>query len=189
MSNRRMRLAQNSGFLVVLSLGLCALALAAAGVAIGNPFVGSTITEMQSDATARAARAFYEFLNTGDETLLKRAVAENFTDHTLPSGRPQGPDGLTFASRRLRAAVPDLKVTLVKMIVADDYVTLLMNFAGHFSGTFDSIRGKDQPISFIATDVLRVVDGRIADSWHVKDHLALLQQMGVAKVNSQLVIR
>jgi predicted ester cyclase len=189
MSNKRMRLIQSSGFLVALSVALSALALAAGGVTIGNPFVASTVAQMQSDATAKAARAFYEFLNTGDEALLKQAVAENFTDHTLPLGRPQGLDGLSFALRRLRAAVPDLKVTLVKMIVADDYVTLLMNFAGHFTGTFDSIRGKDQPISFIATDLLRVVDGRIADSWHVKDNLALLQQMGVAKVNSQLVLR
>ena len=126
-----MHLAQRSGFLVALSLALSALALVADSVTIGNPFVASTVAEMQRDATVNAARAFYEFLNTGDETLLKQAVAENFTDHTLPPGRPQGPDWLTFASRRFRAAVPDLKVTLVKMIVADDYVTLLMNFAGH----------------------------------------------------------
>ena len=189
MPNRPMRLAQRSGFLVALALALSALALAAGSVRIGNPFVASTVAQMQGDATVNAARAFYEFLNTGDGTLLKRAVAENFTDHTLPPGRPQGPHGLSLASRRFRAAVPDLKVTLVKMIVADDYVTLIMNFAGHFTGTFDSIRGKDQPISFIATDLLRVVDGRIADSWHVKDNLALRQQMGVAKVNSQLVVR
>ena len=179
----RMRLAQRSGFLVALSLALCALALAAGSVRNGNPFVTSTIAEMQRDATVKAARAFYEFLNTGDETLLKQAVAENFTDHTLPPGRRQGLHGLSFASRQFRAAVPDLKVTLVKMIVADDYVTLHMNFAGHFSGTFDNIRGNGQPISFIATDLLRVVNGRVADCWHVKDNLALLQQMGVAKVN------
>jgi predicted ester cyclase len=184
MPNRRMRLAQRSGFLVALSVALCALALAADRVETDNPFVASTVAEMQRDATAKAAQAFYEFLNTGDEALLKQTVAENFTDHTLPPGRPQGPQGLSLALGQLRAAVPDLKVTVVKMIVADDYVTLNMNFAGHFTGRFDNIRGKGQPISIAATDLLRVVNGRIADSWHIKDNLTLLRQMGVAKLKA-----
>ena len=184
MPNRRMRLAQRSGFLVALSLALCALALAAGTVRNGNPFVASTIAEMQHDGTVKAARAFYGFLDTGDEALLKQSVAENFTDHTLPPGRPRGPDGLSLAWRQFRAAVPDVRVTVVKMVVADDYVTAIMNFAGHFTGTFDNVQGKGQPISIIATDLLRVVNGRIADSWHIKDNLTLLRQMGVAKVNS-----
>jgi predicted ester cyclase len=183
MPNRRMRLAQRSGFLVALSLALCALAVAANSVKIDN-LVASTIAEMKRDATVKAARAFYEFLNTADEAMFKQAVAETFTDHTLPPGRPQGPDGLSFASRQLRAAAPDLKVTVVKMIVANNYVTIVMNFAGHFTGTYDDVQGKGQPISFTATDLLRVVQGRVADEWHMKDNLALLQQMGIAKVNS-----
>ena len=42
--------------------------------------VASTISEMERDARGKAARAFYEFWNTGDEALLKRAFAENFAD-------------------------------------------------------------------------------------------------------------
>jgi hypothetical protein len=42
--------------------------------------VASTISEMERDATGKAARAFYEFWNTGDEALLKKALAENFAD-------------------------------------------------------------------------------------------------------------
>ena len=170
--------------LVALSVVLCALAFAANSIKIKNPLLASTIAEMQGDATLKAARAFHEYLNTGDEALLKQAVAETFTDLTLPPGRPQGPDGLSFASRQLRTAAPDLKVTVVKMIVADDYVTLVMNFTGHFTGTFDNVQGRGQPISFTTADLLRVAQGRVADEWHMRDNLALLQQMGVAKVNS-----
>ena len=42
--------------------------------------VASTISEMVRDATGTAGRAFYEFWNTGDEALLKKALAENFAD-------------------------------------------------------------------------------------------------------------
>jgi hypothetical protein len=70
------------------------------------------IPDAQREATMKAVRASYDFWNTGDEALLKEAIAPNFTDHTLPPGRPQGPQGPVFASRQFRAAVPDLKVTV-----------------------------------------------------------------------------
>ena len=102
----------------------------------------------------------------------------------MPPGRPQGPEGPAFASREFRAAVPDLKVTVEKMIVAGDYVTVHMLFSGHFTGTFGKVQGKDQAISFIAADLLKVGNGRITDNWHIEDNLTLLQQMGIAKVAS-----
>jgi predicted ester cyclase len=80
--------------------------------------------------------------------------------------------------------VPDLKVTVEKMIVAGDYVTVHMRFTGHFTGRFGKTQGKSQPIAFIATDLVKVENGRIADNWHIEDNLTLLQAMGVAKVKS-----
>jgi len=130
-------------------------------------------------ATIKAARAFYEFWNSGDNALLKQALAPSFTDHTLPPGRPQGPRGPAFASREFRATVPDLAVEVKKMVVAGDYVTVHMLFTGHFTGTFGQLQGKDQSIAFIATDLLKVTDGRITDNWHIEDNLTLMSQLGV----------
>jgi len=61
-------------------------ALSADSVAIDDFVIASTISETERDATANAARAFYEFWNTGDEAVLKQALAENFADHALPRG-------------------------------------------------------------------------------------------------------
>ena len=147
-----------------------------------SPLIAAGIPAAQREATVKAVRAFYEFWNTGDVALLKQAIAGNFIDRTLPPGRPQGPEGPAFASRQFRAAVPDLKVTVEKMIVADAYVTVHMSFTGHFTGVFGQVRGKGQSILFIATDLLKVKSGRIMDNWHIEDNLTLLQQMGVTKV-------
>jgi predicted ester cyclase len=149
---------------------------------IDDLVVAETIPAAQRDAELKAAKAFYQFWNTGDEASLKAAVAPSFTDHTLPPGRPQGPDGPAFASRNFRAAVPDLSVEIRKMIVADDYITVHMTFKGHFTGAFGKVRGEGQPIDFVATDLLKVTDGLITDNWHIEDNLTLLNQMGVAKV-------
>jgi predicted ester cyclase len=152
-------------------------------VKIDTLVIAKTIPAAQRDATVKAAKAFYQFWNDGDEAALKAAIAPNFTDHTLPPGRPQGPDGPAFASKNFRRAVPDLSVEVRKMIVADDYVTVHMEFKGHFTRTFSKTKGQGQAIDFIATDLLKVTNGRITDNWHIEDNLTLLSQMGVAKVD------
>jgi len=144
--------------------------------------IATSIPEAQKQATLAAARAFYTFWNTGDVSLLQQALAPNFVDRTLPPGRPQGPEGPAFASKIFRAAVPDLGVVVEKMIVADEYVTAHMVFAGHFTGTLGNVHGMGQPVAFNATDLLRIADGRITDNWHIEDNLTLLQQMGIAKL-------
>jgi predicted ester cyclase len=174
------RMIQVSG---VLALSISTPAFAAESVKINDLMIAASISDAQRDATMKAVQAFYDFWNTGDETLLKEAVALNFTDHTLPPGRPQGPQGPAFASRRFRTAVPDLKVTVEKMIVAGDYVTVHMHFTGHFTGKFGQTQGKGQPVPFIATDLVKIENGRITDNWHIEDNLTLLQEMGVARVD------
>ncbi len=171
------------GLRAALALSLSSPAFAADSV-IDDLVVAATIPDAQREATLKVVRAFYEFWNTGDEALLKQIIAENFTDHTLPPGRPQGPEGPAFASRQFRTAVPDLKVAVEKVIVAGDYVTVHMKFTGHFTGSFGQTQGMGQQIAFIATDLVKVENGRITDNWHIEDNLTLLQEMGVAKVNS-----
>ena len=177
------RLRRGVELLTALALSLATPAFAADSVKINDLVVAVPIPDAQREAALKAVRAFYDFWNTGDEALLQEAVAPNFTDHTLPPGRPQGPEEPAFASRRFRAAVPDLKVTVEKMIVAGDYVTVHMNFTGHFTGRFGQTQGKGQPIPFIATDLVKIENGRIADNWHIEDNLTLLQEMGVARVD------
>jgi predicted ester cyclase len=183
MLNRSLRLARGIELAAAFMFSLAAPAFAAEGVKINDLVVAAPISDAQREATLKAVRAFYDFWNTGDEALLKQAIAPNFTDHTLPPGRPQGPQGPAFASRRFRAAVPDLQVTVEKMIVAGDYVTVHMHFTGHFTGRFGQTQGKGQPVPFIATDLVKIENGRITDNWHIEDNLTLLQQMGVAKVD------
>src|SRR5260370_26941009 len=143
-----------------LILAMLSPALAADSITINDLVIADRIPAAQREATVKAVRAFYDFWNTGDETLLKQAIAENFTDRTLPPGPPQGPEGPAFASRQFRVAVPDLKVTVEKMIVADNYVTVHMKFTGHFTGEARQTQGKGQPIAFIATHLLKVQQRR-----------------------------
>ncbi|HWT97416.1 MAG TPA: ester cyclase [Terriglobales bacterium] len=167
--------------ITVLGILVAAPALADE-VKIDDLVVATTLPAAQKNATIKAATAFYQFWNTGDEAVLKAAISPNFVDHTLPEGRPQGPTGPAFASEHFRAAVPDLRVEVRKMIIAGDYVTVHMQFTGHFTGSFGEVKGQGQSIDFIATDLIKVTKGRVTDNWHLEDNLTLLSKMGVAKV-------
>jgi predicted ester cyclase len=141
--------------------------------------VDASLPEAQLAEQVLAARRYDTFWSTGDEALARAALAPDFVDRTLPPGRPQGLAGPLAASRSVHAAIPDIRCEVEQMIVAGDRVVVHLRFTGHFTGEFGQARGHGQPIDFIATDIYRVANGRIAENWHLEDNLSLLQQLGL----------
>lgn len=141
--------------------------------------VDKSLSKKQIEQQIRAARTYDTFWTTGDEAQARAALADSFTDRTLPPGRPQGIAGPLAASKTFHAAVPDVHASVEQMIVAGDRVITHLHFTGHFTGSFNGISGKGQPVDFIATDIYRIRDGKITDNWHLEDNLAFLQQLGV----------
>lgn len=144
--------------------------------------VAGDISKQRLAEMLKPVDAFYAFWVNASPTLLAKAIGPDFVDHTLPSGRPQGPAGPAGAAKGFLGAVPDLRVTVVQRLVVGDRVVSHLRFTGHFTGTFGGSRGDGRPVDFIATDILKVRDGRITDNWHLEDNLTFLQQIGaVAK--------
>jgi predicted ester cyclase len=140
--------------------------------------VDHSLPRAQVEAQVIAARRYDTFWNSGDEALARAALAPNFIDNTLPTGRPQGLAGPLAASKLMRAAIPDLRCGIELMIVAGDRVVTHLRFRGHFTGRFGQIQGQGQAINFIATDIYRIADGRVAENSHIEDNLTLQQQLG-----------
>ncbi|PYE93012.1 putative ester cyclase [Rhizobium sp. PP-F2F-G38] len=132
-------------------------------------------------AMLKPVDAFYGFWNNGSPALLDAALSPGFKDYTLPEGRSQGPAGPAAASKGFLAAVPDLHVAVVQRLIVGDRVVSHLRFTGHFTGTFMGATGAGQPIDFIATDILRVVDERITDHWHLEDNQKFLTQIRLVK--------
>jgi predicted ester cyclase len=141
--------------------------------------VDRSLSKAQVKSQVIAARRYDTFWNTGDEALARAALAPNFIDSTLPAGRAQGPIGPLAASKLVHAAIPDLSCEIEQMIVAGDRVVAHLHFRGHFTGHFGQIQGHGQTINFIATDIYRISDGRIAENWHIEDNLTLQRQLGL----------
>jgi len=169
-----------------MSLPKRAVALLAGLMAVSLPAIAADplpVPQHLSGADAMApqalaARRYGAFWNSGDERFAREALAPDFTDRTLPPGRPQGVAGPLAASKAFRTAVPDLTATIEDMVVAGDRVSARYRFQGHFTGQFGARRGTGQTIDFQAFDLYRIADGRITENWHLEDNLTLLRQLG-----------
>jgi predicted ester cyclase len=176
--NRIQRLFQRTALGLSILLPLGAWASDEQLVKPGILTVDTRLSRAQLEASELAARRYDTFWNTGNEALAKAALAENFVDMTPPPGREQGPQGPLLASRGFRTAVPDLTCDVEQMIIAGDRVISHLHFRGHFTGHFDKLQGKGQTVDFIATDIYRIENGRIAANWHIEDNLTLMKQLG-----------
>jgi predicted ester cyclase len=153
-------------------------------VSIARPqvlIVDKSLPSATVAALLKPVDAFYGFWNNASQRLLDQAISPRFIDRALPPGRPQGPKGPMMAARAFLDAVPDLRVTIPQRLVVGDRVVSHLHFTGHFTGTFQGMKGKGQPIDFIATDDLRVAGGRITDNWHLEDNLTFMKQIGAVK--------
>jgi predicted ester cyclase len=174
------------------ALGLCAAATVGAAqiddataLALTRPqelIVGGDVIASHRAALLKPVDAFYGFWVNGSPRLLAAALSPRFVDHTLPPGRPQGPAGPAAASKAFLTAVPDLRVGVLQRIVVGDRVVSHLRFSGHFTGIFQGVTGGGQRIDFIATDILKVRDGKITDNWHLEDNLTFLKQIGLVTV-------
>lgn len=70
-------------------------------------------------------------------------------------------------------------MTVTQQLVVGDRVVSHLDMAGHFTGTFLGRQGHGETVHVIATDIVKVTNGRITDNWHLEDNLTLLKQMGV----------
>jgi len=128
-----------------------------------------------------AARRYAAFWNTGEARYAEAALAQDFFDRTLPSGRLQGLKGVLEASKNFRVAVPDLRAEIEELLVVEERAVVRYLFTGHFTGMFKDLKGDGREISFRAVDIYRVQNGQISDNWHLEDNLALMQQLGAVK--------
>jgi steroid delta-isomerase-like uncharacterized protein len=162
---------------------LAGAAIASAGETLPTPR-NTIVTAGQEEATqplVLAARRYAAFWNTGEARYAEAALASDFFDRTLPSGRAQGLRGVLEASKNFRAAIPDLRAEMEELLVVEDRAVVRYVFTGHFTGTFKTLKGDGREISFRAVDIYRVANGQISENWHLEDNLSLMQQLGAEK--------
>lgn len=156
--------------------------LGAAAAAVGAQALGpgsTTVRASDLDTTKELARRFYEAFSTGALDPLDDVVLTDWVDHPLAPGQPSGLEGLKWVITFFRSVFPDLVVNVEDLIAEGDRVAARLVARGTHEGEFLGIPPTGRSVTFAATDVHRVDGGKIVETWHIEDYLAIFMQFGV----------
>lgn len=124
-----------------------------------------------------AARRLYQVIETGDETVVDQTLTPDW-ECVPPLRHGTGPEGYRRLIDDLRKAFPDISVTIEDVLVDGDKVAVRAVARGTHSAELMGIAATGRPVEYRACDIHRVVDGRIAQTWHLEDFFGLVGQLG-----------
>lgn len=118
---------------------------------------------------------------TGDLDALDDLISEDYLDHDrgLPPDLPPGRAGYKAMMAQLRAAFPDLEVTIEDQVAEGDKVVTRYTMRGTHRGRLWGIPGTGNRFVIEGINIDRVVDGRFCERWAAYDSGEFMRQLGV----------
>jgi steroid delta-isomerase-like uncharacterized protein len=143
-----------------------------------NQLSAANAAKIQADENKSLIRRYYDAVNLWDPNALDQYFSPNYKRYTSATADP-----LTIAGQKqrlagLRAAFPDLKLTVDDVIAEGDRVAISLTARGTHLGTFQGIAPTGKTVMVSAFEVIRVEDGKLIEHWGGPDTLNLLQQIG-----------
>lgn len=123
---------------------------------------------------AVARRVFTEIFNQGKFEVADEIYARDFVNHgrARDIGLKEGLD----AARTWVRAIPDLVMTVDKMVAEGDLVTVLWTGKGTSTGALGGSPATRKQIETRGITIWRVVDGKLKEEWSASDGLGFLSR-------------
>lgn len=118
---------------------------------------------------------FYEIVNEGAIEKLHEVCAPDLVGH---AGAGANLAALKMSIGSFREAFPDLRAQLRHVIAEGDLVSTWVSYEGTHQGDFAGVSGSGRPVKFVAWDLIRVAEGRIAEITQYCDVFTLINQIG-----------
>ena len=123
-------------------------------------------------------RRVFDAVNRGDEAVLDDLLTEDVLDHNPIPGQAPGIPGFKQWLRYVRAAFPDVHVTVEDTVSRGDRVAGRVTWRGTHRGSLMGIAGSGRPVDFTAIQIVRFENGKAAEWWGVADLMGALLQTG-----------
>ena len=111
----------------------------------------------------------------------KETVAEDLIDHNAAPGLPSGRTGHHQFLAACQHAFPHFDVKIKELFAEEDKVAYQWTAVGTHEGEFMGIPATGKEVTITGSDIVRIADGKIAETWHVENTLELMQQLGVGQ--------
>jgi len=144
---------------------------------------------MHGDTEANKAltlRYWEEVANKGNLDLIEEICAPDYVCHEVDQDI-RGPEGVRQFIFMLRAAFPDLHVTVEDVIAEGDKIVQRWTGRGTHQGELMGIPPTGNRVSVVGITISRFKDGKVTEEWEVYDMMGMTQQLGVIPSSEQAV--
>ena len=117
-----------------------------------------------------------EAFGKGNVAVLDQLSASDVQEHQF--GMPPTVEGVKGSIRSLRAAFPDLTMTVEAVVTDGDLVWGRATARGTHLGPFMGMPPSGKKFAIQVFDMCRFENGRIVEHWGVPDRFALMAQLG-----------
>ena len=126
---------------------------------------------------AVARRVFEEIFNQGRFEVADEIYAKDFVNHGVT--REIGLKEDQEAARGWRAAFPDLKTQVDKVLVDGEFVTVLWSGGGTNTGEGNGLPATGKKLKGRGITIWRISGGKIREEWSEFDQMRIMQQLGL----------
>ena len=132
---------------------------------------------------AKEQRLVAEALNQGNLAVLDECLAPDFIYHGPGRREVKGIKGFKQFLAELRAAYPDMHVTIENILAEGDLVATRTFSTFTFTGKVGDVTPTGRKVSMTGSIVDRFRGNKIAETWELYDRLELYQQLGLIPAN------
>jgi len=137
-----------------------------------------------ADYKEMANRWYGEVVSGGKTELIDELCAPDFVDHDPLPGTSADLAGIKEFVAQIRAAFPDLQVTVDDLIGEGDRLAVRSTMRGTHEGDFMGIPASGKKVEVSNYDFVRFENDQAAEHWGVIDSAALMEQLGMAPPGS-----
>lgn len=129
-----------------------------------------------NEATYR--RFIHEVFDEGRLDALDALLSPSHVLHDAPPGAPPGPAAVAAIVAMFRAAFPDLAMTIDELVAEGDLVCARATTRGTHRGPLFGLSPTGRSAAMTGLTMVRVVEGRLVESWVRNDVSGLMRQLG-----------
>jgi len=137
---------------------------------------------MSEENKALVRRFVEECQSQRDLGRLSDFISSEFVNHTVQPPFQGTFEGAKQLHEMLFTAFPDMKFVIRDMVAEGDKVVTYKTLQGTHQGDFMGIPPTGKRIECDVIDIMRVVDSKCLEHWHVMDQLGLMMQLGVVSL-------
>ena len=137
---------------------------------------------MSLEENKAIVRSFMGALNEQDLSSLDDLVATDLFDHT---NQFRGLETVKQTLKLFYRGFPDAHFTIEDIIAEGERVWISETEIGTHNGEYLGISPTGKKITISTVSIYRVVDGKIAEAWHVYDNLDFYKQLGIIEYTEE----